>query len=130
MERREEIVKLGRILREARRKAGLSARELADRVGVHPSTVTLIERAEVEEPRPAKLTRLAEALDLDAADLLTLAGYESASKLPGFGIYLRTTTALPDRAIEELHGHYQYLQQKYGVGEAGPDDGEDEADEQ
>ena len=32
-------------------------------------------------------------------------------------------------AIEELHGHYDYLRNKYGLSDGGPTAGEDEADD-
>jgi transcriptional regulator with XRE-family HTH domain len=48
------------ICREARRRAGVSQRELAKRAGVSPSTVTRIERGRME-PTFDLLTRLVEA---------------------------------------------------------------------
>src|SRR4051794_30534314 len=122
----QQIVRLGHKLAEARQEKGLSARELAETVGVHHTTITMLERAQIEQPRPDKLTRVARALDLDPTDLLTLAGYNPAEKLPTFGVYLRSTTHLPDQAIDELEGYYQYLHDKYGGQPAGPDPGEDE----
>ena len=48
------------ICREARSRAGISQRELAQRAGVSPSTVTRIERGRME-PTFDLLTRLVEA---------------------------------------------------------------------
>jgi transcriptional regulator with XRE-family HTH domain len=129
MNARKEINKLGDIIRRQRLLKALSSRELAEQSGVHHTTITMLERAEIDQPRPDKLTKLAEALDLDPTDLLTLAGYQPSGKLPGFGVYLRTTTGLPDQAIEELQGYYEYMQKKYGPSGAGPSSGEDESDE-
>jgi transcriptional regulator with XRE-family HTH domain len=75
--------------------------------GVHHSTISMLERGTIALPRPDKLTRLARALDLDPADLLTLAGYQPADNFPGLPVYLRTTTTLPDEAIAELNGHFE-----------------------
>lgn len=125
----QNIVKLGALLHQARAAKRLSARELSEQVGIHHTTITMFERAQIEQPRAEKLTRLAAALELDATDLLTLAGYQPSDKLPGFGVYLRTTTALPDTAIAELDGHYQYLRERYGATTAGPAPGEDEREE-
>ncbi len=126
MGNRKQIDRLGQILKQARTEKGLSARELSDQIGVHHTTISMLERAQIEQPRPDKLSKLATALGLDSTDLLTLAGYHPSDKLPAFGVYLRTTTTLPDQAIDELHGYYQYLYDKYGVEASGPIPGEDE----
>src|SRR4051794_40074670 len=123
------IVQLSKILLKARQAKGLSARELAESVGVHHSTISMLERAEIEQPRADKLTKLARALDLDPTDVLTLAGYNPSDKLPAFAVYLRSTTGLPDKAIDELEGHFHYLHDKYGAEPTGPVPGEDEADD-
>ena len=129
MQDRKEIKRLGRTLAEARLAKGLSARELAESIGVHHTTITMLERAQIEQPRADKLTRVARALDLDPTDVLTLAGYNPAEKLPTFGVYLRSTTALPDQAIDELEGYYRYLHDKYPTATGGPAPGEDEDDD-
>jgi transcriptional regulator with XRE-family HTH domain len=117
---------LGQLLLSLRQELGWSARELADRSAVHHSTITLIERGQIAQPRPDKLTRLARALGVEPSDFLTLAGYKPTEELPGFGVYLRATTELPDHAIEELRGHYEYLAARYDVDGRGPGSGEDE----
>jgi transcriptional regulator with XRE-family HTH domain len=122
----KSIVRLGKILAEARHDKQLSARELAESIGVHHTTITMLERAAIDQPKAEKLTKLARALDLDSNDLLTLAGYNPSDKLPDFAVYLRTTTGLPDQAIDELAGHFQYLKSKYGADGSRPKLGEDE----
>lgn len=128
MEQQERIEQLATILKRARQAKGLSARQLSEAAGVHRRTIALLEEAQILQPKALKLTHIAEVLDLDPTDLLTLAGYESTKRLPGLGVYLRTTTALPDEAIQELDGYVQYLHSKYGVDPNGPNHGEDEAD--
>lgn len=118
---------LAKKLLEQRRAKGLSARQLADLAEVHHSTVTLIERGQIAQPRADKLTRLARALELEPADFLTLAGYKPTEELPTFGVYLRSTTQLPDHAIDELRGHYEYLASRYEVDVDGPSGGADES---
>lgn len=126
MEDKKSIRRLGKMLAEARANKGYSARELAEKVGAHHSTITMLEKGVIEQPRTDKLTKLARELDLDPTDLLTLAGYNPTDKLPAFSVYLRSTSQLPDQAIDELEGHFQYLRDKYGAKEARPADGEDE----
>lgn len=119
---------LARLLLQQRHALGLSARELAERADVHHSTVTLIERGQIAQPRPDKLTRLARALEVEPSDFLTLAGYKPTEELPGFSVYLRSTTDLPDKAIDELRGHFDYLATRHGANGSGPQPGEDETD--
>lgn len=126
MEDKKSIRRLGKILAEARASKGYSARELAERIGAHHSTITMLEKGIIEQPRTDKLTKLARELDLDPTDLLTLAGYNPTDKLPAFGVYLRSTTRLPDQAIDELENYYTYLREKYGAEAGGPAHGEDE----
>ena len=61
----------GERLREARRRAMLSQEELAERSGVGVATIIRIENDQLRtEPHFATLRRLAEHLDINAADLL------------------------------------------------------------
>lgn len=117
---------LPQLLLQRRRAKRLSARDLAAKANVHHSTITLIERGKIAQPRADKLTRLARALGTDPADFLTLAGYEPTERLPSFAVYLRATTSLPARAVEELQGHFDYLANRYGAVAHGPIGGEDE----
>jgi transcriptional regulator with XRE-family HTH domain len=61
----------GERLREARRRAMLSQEELAERSGVGVATIIRIERDQLRtEPHFTTLRKLAEHLDIDAAELL------------------------------------------------------------
>ncbi len=53
-----------------RRARGLSQRELSSRSGVMKKTICAIETGKVEEPRPATLRKLADALDVEPMDLM------------------------------------------------------------
>lgn len=67
---RATAVRVGRRLREAREEAGLSLRELAQRVGLRDHTVLIkYERGETS-PSSARLRSLAQALACSAAALL------------------------------------------------------------
>lgn len=126
MREKDKIKRLGDMLAKARSTKGLSARELAETIGIHHTTITMLEQGKIDQPRADKLTKLARQLELDPTDLLTLAGYNPSDKLPTFGVYLRSTTHLPEQAIDELEGYYRYLRTKYGATEHGPAPGEDE----
>lgn len=66
MEAREQF---GRNLRGARREAGLSQEQLAERSGLHMTEISRLERG-VRDPRLATVVRLARGLGVRAADLL------------------------------------------------------------
>jgi transcriptional regulator with XRE-family HTH domain len=57
-------------LREARRRAGLSQEELGARSALHSTEISRLERGK-REPRLSTIVRLAGALELAPADLLS-----------------------------------------------------------
>jgi transcriptional regulator with XRE-family HTH domain len=78
-------------LANLRKKAGLSLRALEESSGVRRSIISRVENAEVR-PTPETLTKLAPALNVDASELLTAAGYTAsrAEALPNMQVYLRS----------------------------------------
>jgi HTH-type transcriptional regulator, competence development regulator len=78
--------KLGKVLRDARKAKGLSLRQLEADVGVSNAHLSQLETGVIEKPSMALLFSLSEALDLDYANLLDLAGYtEPLKRTPGRG---------------------------------------------
>lgn len=75
-------VTLGDYLRMARQQAGYSIRELAKLVSVHFSYLARLENGETAHPSPDLLQRLAEVLQVDAAELLTYIGVKPALPEP------------------------------------------------
>lgn len=63
----------GAAIRQARLDARLSQRTLASVLGVNAAIVTMLERGQ-KEPYPSIIEALADALDLDADELYSLAG--------------------------------------------------------
>ena len=57
-------------LRRVREESGLSQAEVADRSGMHASTISAMERA-LHTPRLDSILRLSSALDVDPATLLS-----------------------------------------------------------
>jgi transcriptional regulator with XRE-family HTH domain len=57
-------------LKEERRRAALTQGELAERAGVGINTIVRIETGEISEPRVSTLRKLANALRVEARDLL------------------------------------------------------------
>ena len=57
-------------LKEERRRAALTQGELAERAGVGINTIVRIETGQISEPRVSTLRKLANALGVEARDLL------------------------------------------------------------
>lgn len=84
-----QLNKLGRVIARERAKAKLTQRSLAEKAKMTHPTILRMERGEFKRPDPAKLRRIAQALDLEVADLFVLAGYAPVESLPSFSTYLR-----------------------------------------
>jgi transcriptional regulator with XRE-family HTH domain len=57
-------------LRKVRDMRLLSQRELAERAGLSPTTILKLESGRVEEPHPRTIRKLADALEVDPAELV------------------------------------------------------------
>ena len=105
---------LGETLRNLREQAGLSGRALAAESGVDIANISRTERGEAI-PKRESLERLAKALNVDATDLLTLAGYATGEALPSFTPYLRTKYGhLPAAKRKELEQFFEQIEAEYG----------------
>ena len=108
---------LGDLITRLRTQRGLSLRQLASAAGVNVANVSRLESSEASQPSPQTLVRLAEALETDASQLLTAAGYTAAQAdaLPSFKPYLRAKYGhLPAAARQELSEYLQRLETEYG----------------
>ena len=118
---------LAQLLATARQESGLSVRDLAERAGLPKSTLQRMELGEVANPKPGSLELLAKALNLNASDLYTAAGYTKPDVLPSFTPYLRRKYGdLPEEAKQELETSFARIAKKYGYDGNGPQPGEDE----
>lgn len=80
-----DTASLGRELSSARLAAKRSLREVAAAAAISAAYLQKLERAQVDEPSPKILRRLADALGLEYARLMELAGYEVARVGRGAG---------------------------------------------
>lgn len=115
---------LAAFIRRTREQRGLSQAGLAREAGMPRTTLIHIETGELGTPDPAKLQRIARALDIDAEDLFALADYTNPTKLPAFGPYLRARWGeeLPAEARERLVEYFDMLKDRYGEdGDGQPD---------
>lgn len=60
----------GEKLREVRDRRLLSQRELAEKAGLSPTTILKLEDDRVKEPHPRTIRKLAQALEVDPAELV------------------------------------------------------------
>ncbi len=122
---------LGRLIRQKRQTAGVSTHGLAHLVGVNQASIVRLEQGHVLNPEPDKLRAIAEALNLNLADLLVMAGYPLPTELPSVGPYLRTKYRnLPAEAVEQLQAQVTKVLRQHGIEpNHGPRHGEDEIDD-
>lgn len=111
---------LGSRIRRLRAATGLSLRALAARAEVDFSWLAKVERGEYQSPDPRCLFRLAEALDVEPANLYASAGYGEG--LPTFARYLRAKYDLPDDAVAQLEAHFELVNERYQRQEGGRHD--------
>lgn len=97
---------LGAYLEHARRRSGLSLRQLAAASRVPMSTVNRLLKDQVANAQPGNLTRLSRALGLDAVEVFTHAGItlpgETESADADLGALLRRRYGLTNTQIAEL----------------------------
>jgi transcriptional regulator with XRE-family HTH domain len=124
----EQAKRLGAYLRKHRERLGLSARAVADEMGVTHATVVRFEQGKFGTPSPEKLGRLAEVLGLNLADIYTMADYPLPTELPSAGLYLRARYRnLSQRELSKLTREVTTLLKRHGLDPSnGPADGEDE----
>jgi transcriptional regulator with XRE-family HTH domain len=121
----EEAARLADLLRQARERHGLTAREVARRAGVDVGTVTRIEQGLIPQPRVDSLRAIGAVLDIPTADLFAAIEWLPPKELPTFRPYLRAKYKnLPDEAVAELEATLARLADEYSP--HGPRDGEDE----
>jgi transcriptional regulator with XRE-family HTH domain len=75
--------------------------------------VSKLEHGQVGAPAARSLWKIARALEIEAADLYSAAGFVDGQGLPGFGPYLRAKYHLPDEAIAQLEAHFALINDKY-----------------
>lgn len=128
METDDNTNRLGTTIRAYREMMGISATELARRVGIQPSTITRAENGETTLTINT-LRRVALELRLDTSDLLRDAGYAAAAELPAFTPYLRKKyPTMPIEARASLAAEFERIIGRYGFDPdaTGPKIGEDE----
>ena len=73
---------IGKRIRELRKRAGMTQPQLAERVGVHETTIRRWEQETDKGPDTAMIMKLAEALNVSAENLLSESIEESNEETP------------------------------------------------
>lgn len=121
------IHSLGKLIRQKRLAAQMTAPELAQSAGVTTSTITRIERAEIARPGADTLRAIGNVLGLPASDLFVTAEWLPREELPTFTPYLRSKYRdMPAQARREIEASVQAIAQSYGYDQFGPAPGQDE----
>lgn len=106
---------LGKLLKDARVKAGTSQAQLAQTIGISRPFLSQLESGRYLQPAPDVLQRIADVLGISRDDLYALTGYTAPSGLPDFRAYLYAKYAMPDAAIDELSDYFEFISKKYGA---------------
>jgi transcriptional regulator with XRE-family HTH domain len=115
MQQNPQALRLGQYLRQKRRALGLSTQEVANRSGVNRAHLVRIESG-TWTPKPETLKAVAKALDLDLADVWTVAGFREATELPAPMLYLRAKYRdLPESTIAALSRDVAKVLEEHGL---------------
>jgi transcriptional regulator with XRE-family HTH domain len=101
---------LAEYLRAIREQAGISQRQLANRVGIHNSYLARLESGENDSPAAELLQRIADILEVSSTDLMAFIGVKPPQGLPDFAPYLRAKYHLDEEAIREMAEHMRRLE--------------------
>jgi transcriptional regulator with XRE-family HTH domain len=93
---------LGEYLREARKKAHLTVRQLGNLSSMSHGYLVKVELGQITNPSAEYLVRLADILELDVSELLAFIGVEPSTTLPPPHVYFRRKYGLSDTDAKEL----------------------------
>jgi transcriptional regulator with XRE-family HTH domain len=111
----EKATQVGQFLTAHREACGLSMRRLAATAGMDQTTIVRIESGEIEAPKPDKLSRIAQVLGINSADLFALAGYTTPTDLPTLRPYLQTKySSLFAEDIDRIETYIARIAKKRG----------------
>jgi len=119
---KRDAVRLGRYIQGQREARGLSGRALARAAGIDKASLHRIERGDILSPASHVLMGLAQALEVDLADLYLEAGLPLPKKLPSMKPYLRAKYDLPEQAIAQIAEYVDLLTERYGKDQEGDHD--------
>lgn len=105
----DEANALARYLKAKREAAGLNISQLAKLVGVDHGYISRLERGEKRKPSAELLHKIANVLEVDPSEILSLIGVKPSEYLPPAPVYFRKKYGLSEadaRAAAELIEKY------------------------
>jgi transcriptional regulator with XRE-family HTH domain len=106
---------LGAFIREKRDQRALTLMQLEAMTGIPDSWLYHFEKGHYTQPAPARLSKLADALDIDAAYIDRISSDHLADSLPGTRVYFRSKEKLGPEALDELELAVARIRRKYGA---------------
>ena len=114
---------LGDYLREQRLRHGYSLRQMGRMVRLDFTYLGKLEQGLYQYPKPDHLRAIARALEVEPAEVMTLAGYEEAGDLPAMRPYLRAKYHdLPPEVLAQIADYAEFLTARHGEKGGGDDE--------
>jgi transcriptional regulator with XRE-family HTH domain len=108
-----QAVRLGRLLAQARRNKSLSLRAAAEIAGVEHIWLTRVEQGLFNQPAPERITRVAEALDIDPERIDRITKGHVSNNLPGVRTYFRAKYDLTAEEIDQIEHTVTEIRQNH-----------------
>lgn len=119
----DRMVRMGRLLKDARDLHKLSVRGAAGRADISGTYLSQLEAGTIKEPSPHVLYALADVYGISYAELMRLAGYvvptdgdpqKQPSTASALDIAMHTTTPLTDDEREALAEYLAWFRSRHG----------------
>ena len=110
--------RLGGLIKKYRDRHQLTLVQLEERSGIPDSWLFHLEKGHYSSPPPDRLAKLAEVLDIDAAEIDRLSSDHLADSLPTARVYFRSKEKLGPEALDELDKAVKRIVRKHGSGDA------------
>ncbi len=107
---------LGLLIHNARLQKGLSFRALAALTDVPLVSLKRFEDGVYNDPSPAQIVRIAEALDIDPARIDRVSRDHLANSMPTMRTYFRSTQKLSPEALDEVERAVAEIRAKHSKG--------------
>ncbi len=105
--------RLGKAIRTARLKKGLSQEQTMRATGLDLAWLSRLEAGRYANPDSGRLLKLIEILELDPARIEKLTGHALSAGLPGVRTYFRSKTPASQEDIDEIERHVKRILGKY-----------------
>lgn len=116
---KKQAQRVGALIAAARSRKRLTLREMTQLTGIPTTTITRIEQGDYSLPGPEKLSRLAEALEIDPARIDRASGSYLARSLPSVQTYFRSKEKASPEEIVEIEAAVEAIREKYKKREGG-----------